>query len=112
MSKESIMNLSRDEHNTDVCEFRVLDTEFICLIDGRIFRKMKTSNWKEVKNTQNHNKGYNVIVVNKKQYSRAKLILYAYGKISLTEKNKNIYHKNADRLDCHLDNLTTDVLKV
>lgn len=79
---------------------------FICTDKGTIFRKMKTGYWKEIVNKKNHNKGYNVILVDKKQYSRSKLILFAYNKISLENKNKNIYHKNSDRLDCRLDNLT------
>lgn len=88
-------------------EFSISDTNcFICTISGDIFRKMKTGFWKEIKNTRNHNKGYNVIIINKKQYSRSKLILFAYNKISLEDKNKNIYHKNNDRLDCRLKNLT------
>ena len=84
-------------------------TQFICNQQGVLFRKMKTGFWKEVKNTKNHTKGYNVIIVDKKQYSRSKLILFAFNKINLRDKNKNIYHKNSNRLDCSLDNLTLEV---
>jgi hypothetical protein len=66
---------------------------------------MKSGNWKEVENKKNHKKGYNFIMVDKKQYSRSKLILYAYNKIKLEDKNRNIYHKNSNRLDCSLNNL-------
>lgn len=84
-------------------------TEFICNEHGLLFRKMKTGNWKEVKNTSNHAKGYNVIVVNKKQFSRAKLILLACNKINIEDKNRNIYHKNLNRLDCSMNNLTFEI---
>jgi len=77
----------------------------ICTNKGIIYRKMKSGNWKEVENKKNHKKGYNFIMVDKKQYSRSKLILYAYNKIKLEDKNRNIYHKNSNRLDCSLNNL-------
>ena len=85
------------------------NVQFICTKCGMLFRKMKSGYWKEIQNTRNHVKGYNVIIVNKKQYSRAKLILFAFNKINLKDKNKNIYHKNMNKLDCSLDNLTLDV---
>lgn len=91
-------------------DFSVNDVHFICNMDrGDLFRKMKTGYWKEIQNTNNHAKGYNVVLVGKKQYSRAKLILFACNKINLTDKNRNIYHKNMNRLDCSIENLTLDV---
>ena len=95
--------------NETLHEFSVNETRFICSKRGLLFRQMKTGYWKEIKNTKNHVKGYNVILVNKKQYSRAKLILFAFNKINLQDKHKNIYHKNMNRLDCNLDNLSLDV---
>ena len=82
---------------------------FICTNKGNIYRQMKTGYWKEVINKKNHTKGYNVILIDKKQYSRSKLILFAFNKINLEDKNKNIYHKNLDRLDCRLDNLSLTI---
>jgi hypothetical protein len=100
-----------DRYSTDKQQnFSVNETNFICSTGGTLFRLMKTGYWKEIKNTKNHAKGYNVISVNKKQYSRAKLILFAFNKINLDDKNKNIYHKNLNRLDCNLDNLTLDIM--
>ena len=83
--------------------------EFICCNDGNIFRKMKSGNWKIIENKSNHKKGYNVILINKKQYSRAKLIMYSMGKLELSEKNKNIYHINKDKLDCSFTNLSLTI---
>lgn len=114
LTNEDVVNKCTKEDNFRYYEFSIKDkedkeTKFICSSDGLLFRKMKTGFWKEIQNTKNHAKGYNVIIVNKKQYSRAKLILFACNKINLDDKNKNIYHKNQDKLDCKIENLTLDV---
>jgi hypothetical protein len=90
-----------------IIPFTVGQTELSCTPSGNVFRKMKTGFWKEIENKNNHSKGYNVILIEKKQYTRAKLMLYAHDQISLKDKNVNIYHINNDRLDCTIDNLTT-----
>ena len=96
--------------------FTIDSTELACTQGGQLFRKMKSQHWKEVENKKNHSKGYNVILINKSQYTRAKVILYAHGKISLEDKNVNIYHINGNRLDCTIDNLTltsaSDVINI
>ena len=97
-------------NNNGLIMFTIHGTELACNRTGHMFRKMKSGNWKEIMNKKNHAKGYNVVLVSKKQYSRSKLILYAQNKISLDDKNTNIYHINKDRLDCHMDNLTCDVI--
>ena len=86
-------------------EITIENTRLICTIKGDVFRMMKSKCWKRVENKNNHNKGYNVIVINKKQYMRAKLILYAFKDINLEEKNVNIHHSNGNRLDCGVNNL-------
>ena len=96
--------------NNGLYIFTVEGTELACNRSGHMFRKMKSGNWKEIINRKNHAKGYNVVLISKKQYSRSKLILYAQNKITLEDKNTNIYHINRDRLDCHMDNLTCDVI--
>ena len=107
--KELETKYSNDKNNHHLHEFSINETRFLCTTNGLLFRRMKTGYWKEIQNTKNHAKGYNVVLVNKKQYSRAKLILFAFNKINLNDKNKNIYHKNMNRLDCQLDNLTLEV---
>jgi len=114
LKKEEVVKKCMKEDKFRYYEFSIKDKEdkeakFICSSEGLLFRKMKTGFWKEIQNTKNHAKGYNVIIVNKKQYSRAKLILFACNKINLDDKNKNIYHKNQDKLDCKIENLTLDV---
>lgn len=102
--EELRIQLTKNEINYNMLNIESYD--FICCEDGNIFRKMKSGNWKKIENKSNHKKGYNVILINKKQYSRAKLIMYSYGKIEINEKNTNIYHINKDKLDCSYKNLT------
>ena len=84
-------------------ELEIGNTQLLCVSNGMIYRRMKSSYWKQVENRRNHNKGYNVILIEKKQYTRARIMLMSQGKT--TTKNMNIYHKNGDRLDCALNNL-------
>lgn len=79
------------------------ETELKVFKNGAIQRKM--SNWKEIKNTANQNKGYNVILINKKQYMRSKIIANTFLKISLDDKSIYICHKDSDKLNCSLNNL-------
>jgi hypothetical protein len=107
---KEVLKTKYSQNKDDVFhEFTINETRLICNSRGLLFRQMKTGYWKEIKNTKNHAKGYNVILVKNKQYSRAKLILFAFNKINLDDKHKNIYHKNMNRLDCQLNNLTLDV---
>ena len=78
-------------------------TELKVFNDGRILRKM--SDWKEIKNTANQNKGYNVILINKKQYMRSKIIVNAFCKIPLDDKTIYICHKDNDKLNTSIKNL-------
>ena len=78
-------------------------TELKVFNDGRILRKM--SDWKEIKNTANQNKGYNVILINKKQYMRSKIIANTFLKIPLDDKTIYICHKDNNKLNCSLKNL-------
>jgi len=78
-------------------------TELKVFNDGRILRKM--SDWKEIKNTSNQNKGYNVILINKKQYMRSKIIVNAFRKIPLDDKSIYICHKDNDKLNASIKNL-------
>jgi hypothetical protein len=79
------------------------ETELKVFKNGAIERKM--SNWKEIKNTANQNKGYNVILINKKQYMRSKIIANTFLKIPLDDKSIYICHKDNDKLNCSLKNL-------
>jgi len=72
--------------------------------DGKILRKMK-HDYKEIVNKVNQSKGYNVILIEKKQYMRSKLIAHAYLNISLDDKTIYICHEDEDKLNCSVQNL-------
>ena len=98
-------DIIEENRNKNLKEINIGNNKLLCNKMGIIYRKMKSGNWKEIENKENHKKGYNVILIDKKQYTRAKLVLYAYGGINLYDKNINICHINKDKLDCGIDNL-------
>jgi hypothetical protein len=77
--------------------------------DGKIERLMKSGNWKVVENGVNHRHGYNVIMINTVQYTRARIVAYAFlNTTTLTNKSIVIHHKDKDRLNCSVDNLSVE----
>ena len=80
------------------------DTNLLVTKSGDIYRKMKSSKWKKIENKKNHFKGYNVILIDKKQYMRSKLIAMAYFQLD-TKKKFYITHNNGDKLDANIYNI-------
>ena len=80
------------------------ETELKVYNNGTILRKMKYD-WKEIKNNANQSKGYNVILINKKQYMRSKIIINAFLNVALDDKTIYICHKDNDKLNNSIDNL-------
>ena len=80
------------------------ETELKVFKNGTIHRKM-TNKWKEIQNKPNQSKGYNVILINKKQYMRSKIIANTFLQIPLDDKSIYICHKDNDKLNCSLKNL-------
>lgn len=80
-------------------------SEFDVFDDGTIKRKLLSGRWKEVNNKSNHNKGYNVILINKKQFMRSSIIAHAFLDYNLDEKKYFVTHLDLDRLNCKLINL-------
>jgi len=77
--------------------------------DGKIDRRMKSGNWKTIENTSNHRHGYNVVMVKNVQYTRARIVAYAFlNLITLTDKAIVIHHKDDDRLNCNVENLSIE----
>lgn len=74
---------------------------------GEIDRRLKSGTWKTIKNSPNHNQGYNVILIEKKQYMRSRLMFLAYLNIHMNEKMV-MHHKDGDRLNCALSNLSIE----
>lgn len=85
----------------------IMNSEFIVFKCGSIKRKMKSGNWKLIKNNINHNKGYNVIMIDKKQFTRSQIIANAFLGYDLEKKDKNIMilHKDKNKLNCDYNNL-------
>ena len=73
--------------------------------DGTIERIKADDSWKIIENSCNHNKGYNVILINKEQYMRSKIIATAYLNHDLYDKSVFICHKDNDKMNCSSDNL-------
>jgi hypothetical protein len=73
--------------------------------DGSILRKLKSDKWKEIEDKQNHIKGYNVILISKKQYMRSKIIAFAYLNQDLDDKLHFICHKDNNKMNSSADNL-------
>jgi hypothetical protein len=80
------------------------ECELECFEDGRILRLMKSNTWKEIPNRANHIKGYNVIMINKKQYMRSQIIALAFLEYDLNKKVM-IGYLDQNKLNCNKDNL-------
>ena len=77
--------------------------------DGSIERLMKSGNWKYIENKINHRHGYNVIMIKGVQHTRARIVAYAFLKmISLSNKSIVLHHKDSNRLNCSVDNLSME----
>lgn len=83
------------------CNLRVFKT-------GEIQRETKTGAWKTVKNAPNHTKGYNVILIDKKQYMRSRIMLMAFMMNENMPQKIVMHHKDGNRLNCELSNLTVE----
>lgn len=87
----------------------ILEREFIIHQNGSIRRKMKSGKWKEINNNINHNRGYNVIMINKQQFTRSQIIAHAFMDYNMFDKdnnkNKMIINKDKNKLNCCVSNL-------
>ena len=72
--------------------------------DGNVYR-LKNNDWKIIENTQNHIKGYNVILIDKKQYMRSKIIACAFLNHDLYDNSVFICHKDNDKMNSEIENL-------
>ena len=91
--------------NKCVMIVNIRDSELDVYEDGTIKRKLLSGKWKEINNKANHNKGYNVILINKKQYMRSSIIAHTFLELNLDEKKYFVSHLDLDRLNCQLSNL-------
>ena len=71
---------------------------------GEVQREMKSGNWKTIYNTCNHINGMNVIVINKKQHTRSKLLGCVYYNLDINQKYICKFKDN-NRMNCNISNL-------
>ncbi len=86
------------------CLINIDDTLLKVNSSGDIKRKMKSGNWKNIENICNHVNGMNVLVINKKQHTRSKILGCTY--FNLNINNKYICKfKDDNRMNCNINNL-------
>jgi hypothetical protein len=73
--------------------------------DGTIERYKKK--WSKIKNTPNHKKGYNVIMIENKQYMRSRLIYHVFNDMDLSSKYV-IHYLDDNKLNCNINNLSLE----
>lgn len=83
----------------------IRNTELDVKEDGSIMRKLLSGRWKEIRNNANHKKGYNVILIQKKQYMRSSIIAHTFLEYNLDEKMYFVSHIDLNRLNCEVSNL-------
>ena len=111
MKNQNNIVLSNDIYNINIesCKINLLNTLLIVYRNGKIKRKMKSGKWKEIKNNKNHNHGYNVIMINKRQFVRSQIIAHIFLNYNMfnkeINKNKMITYKDKNRVNCCASNL-------
>jgi hypothetical protein len=95
--------------DTEPVELYLFGSHLRVYPDGSIERLMKSGNWKYIENKVNHRHGYNVIMIKGVQHTRARIVAYAFlNMTSLTNKSVVLHHKDGNRLNCSVDNLSME----
>lgn len=75
--------------------------------DGSMERLRIGGTWKAIKNSVNHVQGYNVIMIDKKQYMRSRIVCHAF--LNMDFKDPRVIHyKDGDKLNCSVSNLSIE----
>ena len=104
-----IQHKTETEH--DLVEFTILETRLRASSDGKLERYMRSNRWKSIENKPNHCQGYNVVLINKKQIMRGRILACAFLNIDVFDKNIIVYYKDDNRLNCSVDNLSIQTRK-
>lgn len=97
---------AHNAEDTRVLEYKFDENNQLMINEnGDIYRQMKSGFWKEIENKPNHKKGYNVILINKKQYMRSRLVLSCLRNLDLNDKSLCVHYLNKNKLDCSIHNL-------
>jgi len=73
--------------------------------NGTILRKLKSGRWKEIAYKANNAQGFNIIMINKQQYTRGRVIAITYLNLNMDDTYLRVHHLDNNRLNCHVDNL-------
>jgi len=101
------MHTAMAPDTTDPREITIRSTRLRAHADGVVERLMRSGRWKTIKNSRNHGQGYNVILIDKKQYMRARVIGAAYLGIDPDNSNMIVFHNDGDRMNNRVENLAT-----
>jgi len=95
----------RTETDHEWIEFKILETTLKANRLGDLQRQMKSNRWKTIENKPNHSQGYNVVLINKKQVIRGKILAYAFLGIDPFDKSMLVFYKDDNRLNSSIENL-------
>lgn len=88
-------------------ELKINTTHLRVYENGEIERQSKSGDWKLIHNLANHNQGYNVILIQKRQYMRSRIMAMTF--LNVDESKKMLmHHKDGNRLNCALTNLSVE----
>lgn len=86
------------------CKIKINDTYLRVNSEGEIQRFTKCKYWKTINNYCNHNNGMNVIMINKRQYTRSKILGCVYYNLDIN-KDYVCKFKDDNRMNCSISNL-------
>ena len=75
--------------------------------DGSVERLRIGGTWRLVKNSVNHVQGYNVIMIDKKQFMRSRIVCHAFMDMDFKDP-RIIHYKDGDKLNCSVSNLSME----
>lgn len=85
----------------------IINTTLLRVYEDGTIERYKNNRWDLIENTSNHKKGYNVIMIDKKQYMRSRLVCHVFKNMDLTSKFV-IHYLDENRLNCSIDNLSVE----
>jgi len=88
-------------------ELTIENTRLRVYENGEIERQFKSGEWKLIHNSANHNQGYNVILIQKRQYMRSRIMAMTFLDLDVNKKIL-MHHKDGNRLNCALKNLSVE----
>lgn len=104
VKRKANMEANNIKTTENACIIKVMNSYFMIFNDGSIKRYMKSNKWKLIKNTPNHHSGMNVILIEKNQFTRSKLLGLVYFNLDINKSYITVY-KDKNRINCNVNNL-------